>query len=231
MIQKHFAASTIQYQHLGTDILQQILSQSQNRPFHLALTGGSSVAPIYKHLPNLTNLWTQTHLWWSDERLVPLDSPDSNYYQAQKAFIEKINIPKAHVHPVNTSLPPAQAASDYARQISALIPNFIFDLILLGLGPDGHIASLFPNHSGLFVSPDSYVIHILDAPKPPPKRITFNLNLLGQAQNILLFAKGPERVAMLEAALSTSQYTPRLPFTLLLPRHTNIHLLICPDSE
>lgn len=231
MIQKHIATSIIQYQQLGVDILQQIFSESQNRPFHLALTGGSSVAPVYKQLPSLIHSWTQTHLWWSDERLVPLDSPDSNYYQAQKAFIEKIGIPETQVHPVHTSLPPAQAASNYAHQISTLIPNSIFDLVLLGLGPDGHIASLFPNHSGLFVSSDSYVIPILDSPKPPPERITFTLNLLSQAQNILLFTKGAERVAMLEAALATSQHTPHLPFTLLLPQHTNIHLLMCPDSE
>jgi 6-phosphogluconolactonase len=231
MIQKHFATNILQYSHLGVDILQQIFSESINHPFHLALTGGSSVLPIYKLLPSLTHSWKDIHLWWSDERLVPLDSHDSNYYQAQKAFIEKIDIAETQVHPVHTSLSPDQAASNYAHQISTIIPNASFELVLLGLGPDGHIASLFPNHSGLFVSSDSYVIPILDSPKPPPERITFTLNLLTRAQSILLFAKGAERVAVLEAALSAPQHTPHLPFTLLLHQHPNIHLLMCPDSE
>lgn len=157
--------------------------------FTVALSGGSlptNLAPLAS-TPGIQ--WDKWHIFFADERIVPLTSPDSNYRACAEAFLSKVPIPAAQVHPINTDFlngredeesaaRAAQAvADDYESQMvqvfatpdAVLFPSF--DLILLGMGPDGHTCSLFPGHK-LLDEDELWVAPITDSPKPPASRVT-----------------------------------------------------------
>jgi len=146
--------------------------------FTCALTGGSAATTLYPRLATADLDWSRTDFFLSDERCVPLDHADSNYRILREA------IPHARLHAVNTELPPAQAASDYARQL----PDQL-DLIHLGMGPDGHVASLFPGHA-LLHETQLRVAALTDSPKPPSARVTFTLPTLTSARELWFLVLG-----------------------------------------
>lgn len=167
--------------------------------FTIALSGGSlpnNLTPLAK-LDGIE--WDKWQVFFADERIVPLDHPESNYSACSKAFLEHVPIKREQIHTINTELfldstrtdPTAEPsdkdaseneavdiADDYEKQIVAQFVSAnaarypTFDLILLGMGPDGHTCSLFPGHE-LLAEGDRWVAEILDSPKPPSRRITF----------------------------------------------------------
>ena len=171
---------------------------AQHGRFSLALAGGSTPKALYQLLvqpPFREQIaWDKTVLFWSDERFVAPDDPDSNFLLAREALLDQIEIPAANIFPVPTvGGTPEAAAAAYAETISALFegpPRF--DLILLGIGPDGHTASLFPGHPEVAAPPQPLVIAVYDSPKPPPTRISFTLPLINDA-NVLVLATGAEK--------------------------------------
>jgi len=160
---------------------------SQRGVFTCALTGGSAVK-MYPQLAQEKLDWSRMEFFVSDERLVPLESPDSNYRAVREA------LPMARIHPVRVQLSPDEAAADYAR----LLPVQL-DLIHLGMGPDGHVASLFEGHPMLYEE-RLRVVAVTDSPKPPPERVTFTLPTFAQAREVWFLITGDNKKAAAQAA-------------------------------
>ena len=168
--------------------------------FTMALSGGNTPKRLYEMLaapPFKDRIpWKKTHLFWGDERCVPADHPDGNYHSANKALLSKIEIPEQNVRRVPTEAPggPREAAEVYNRVIGECFgrslndPPPAFDLILLGIGSDGHTASLFPGDNTLSVT-DRWVVEVSD-PKGSPAvpRVTFTFPLIDAARHVLFLS-------------------------------------------
>jgi 6-phosphogluconolactonase len=168
--------------------------------FHLALSGGSLPDILAMGIPSNTNhsLW---HIWYADERCVPIDHKDSNHKASLEA-LAKLQV--SNVHTIQSPNDPVAAAKDYQSQMSILpldkdtgYPRF--DMILLGMGPDGHTCSLFPAHP--LLASQEWVAPILDSPKPPPQRITLTLPVLNAAANIVFVVTGDAKASVLHDIL------------------------------
>jgi 6-phosphogluconolactonase len=170
---------------------------------HVALSGGSHIARVYELLgPQLAD-WSDVHLWYGDERFVPLDSPESTHRLAT----ETLAAPGATWHPIAAELDPEQAAARYAAELD----DTVLDVALNGMGPDGHTASLFPGHPQLHA--EGVAVAVRDSPKPPPERITLTLDKLNEARRILLVVTGAEKAPMLARVLAGPD--PAVPASLL----------------
>lgn len=147
-------------------------------------------------------------VFYADERVVPLDHPDSNHLACTNLLFSKVPIPSENIHAIDpTLLNDLEELSDayekelireFAQKDSARFP--IFDLVLLGMGPDGHTASLFPGHA-LLTEEDRWVAYIEDSPKPPPKRITLTYPVINHASRVVFVAAGKEKVDTLSSVL------------------------------
>lgn len=148
-------------------------------------------------------------IFYADERIVPLDHEDSNHKLCQDSLYSKVPIPAANIHTLDPSLIDGdieEVADAYEKELirefaSANAARFpIFDLILLGTGPDGHTASLFPGHA-LLSEEDRWVAPIADSPKPPPKRVTLTLPVLNHAARVAFVASGESKADTLKTIL------------------------------
>jgi 6-phosphogluconolactonase len=146
----------------------------------VVLAGGTSPMRAHELLGPLVADWRGVDLWYGDERCVPPDDPESNHGQA----IARLQAPGASWHRMKGELGPDAGAADYAAELG----DTALDLVVLGMGPDGHTASLFP-HSPLLDAEGS-VIGVHDSPKPPPERITLTLSRLNGGARIVLVATG-----------------------------------------
>ena len=174
--------------------------------FDVALTGGSG-AKLYAAIDPHAVDWTRTHLWWGDERAVAPNHPDSNYRLAEEHLIARVPIPTQNVHRMPADLPDLEAA---ARAYEAELPAAL-DLIHLGVGPDGHICSLFPEHP-LLQERSRRVAAITDSPKPPPRRLTLTLPAVQAARGRVVTAAGAEK-----APIVARRDDPALPVALAGP--------------
>ncbi|KAG8751204.1 suppressor of los1-1, partial [Ceratobasidium sp. 428] len=183
------------------DSLAEFIVKSQSEAiekrnkFTVALSGGS-LPKMLKGLIGRRDIpWDKWYIYFADERLVPLDHEDSNYGLCKKEFLSHVPIPEKNIHAIDTSiLDDALEVADsyekiliqeFAQKDSARFP--VFDLILLGMGPDGHTCSLFPGHE-LLSENDRWVAEIEDSPKPPPRRITFTFPVLNHASKCTFVA-------------------------------------------
>jgi 6-phosphogluconolactonase len=169
---------------------------------HIALSGGSA-ARAFDLLGPLLPEWRDIHLWYGDERVVPLDDEDSNHRLAT----EHLDAPDATWHPIRPELGPEGAAEAYAQELG----DTILDVALNGIGPDGHTASLFPGFPQVDATGVCVAVH--DSPKPPPDRITLTLPKLNESRRIVLFATGAEKAPMLARVLAGPD--PAVPASLL----------------
>jgi 6-phosphogluconolactonase len=163
--------------------------------FFVALAGGSTPKQIYQLLAKQDLPWHQIQLFWGDERCVPLDDPRSNYRMVQEVLLDHIAIPAINVHRIQAELETAQAIDDYQRQLErALGKTGSFDLVHLGLGTDGHTASLFPATPDL-VPP---VLSSFPSPELEPQvpRISLGLSLLNTARVKQFFVTGESKRAV-----------------------------------
>ena len=167
-------------------------------PFTVALSGGSTPKVLYQLLADQFQTqvpWASTQFFWSDERHVPPDHPDSNYRMAYEALLSRVPVPESNVHRVHSENPSAQEAADEYEKV--IVPRL--DLILLGLGADGHTASIFPG---------SDVLHetkrLVAAPwveKLNTYRITMTLPLLNNGASILFLVSGAEKAQIVKEVL------------------------------
>ncbi|GIG29429.1 6-phosphogluconolactonase [Cellulomonas marina] len=188
-------------------------AQSHHRPVHLVLTGGTvgirTLAAVAANPVRDAVDWTGVHLWWGDERFVPAGDPDRNETQAREALLDTLGdaLPAANVHAVPAADvvgDPEAAAAAYAEELAAHAPEGAalpeLDVLLLGMGPDGHVASLFPDHPGLdVVGRTTTGVH--DSPKPPPLRVSLTFEAIRSAREVWVVAAGEEKADAVAAAL------------------------------
>ncbi|KAL0304463.1 UNVERIFIED_CONTAM: putative 6-phosphogluconolactonase 4, chloroplastic [Sesamum radiatum] len=164
--------------------------------------------------------WSKWWIVWGDERVVPLDDPQSNYYLALNGFLSKVAIPKNQIFPIHYSPSSEAVAKDYEAQLKKLVEQKVlplsatgfpkFDLMLLGIGPDGHVASLFPNLPQRY-DKTNWVTYLNDSPKPPPKRITFTFPVINSADHIAMVVTGKELAEAVDITLEQKPIIPPLP--------------------
>jgi len=158
--------------------------------FHIVLAGGATPRGLYVSLPDLPTDWSLWHIWFGDERVAPTDDPLRNSLMAHRVWLAKVPIPRDQIHYIPTELGLMRAVEEYSRQLAGLGD---FDLVLLGLGEDGHTASLFPGHE-LGLPPDGPdVLAVDDAPKPPPRRVSLSVARLSRARKVLFLVTGPAK--------------------------------------
>lgn len=187
--------------------------------FSIALAGGSTPEPLYAALAQTDLAWEQVHVFWGDERYVPRDHPDSNAGMAHRFWLDHVAIPAANLYEVPTHLPePSMAAAAYAQTLrtafkldSTQIPHF--DLILLGMGPDGHTASLFPHTAALQV----YDQLVTVGEKEGQPRITFTIPLLNQAAHVLFLVTGANKQTALREIFASTGDSFQYPARFIQP--------------
>jgi 6-phosphogluconolactonase len=173
----------------------------------LAISGGSAPPGVFRQLcdqPLRGRVpWEQLSVIWCDERAVPFDSPDSNYRLARETLLDHVPIPSIQVYPVATYYEPARAAEVYSRQVAALLGahDGQIDIALLGMGPDGHTASLFPGYPELQAPPGTLAVAVANAPKPPPSRVTLTPEALSRVAHVIFLVAGADKAAKVHDAL------------------------------
>jgi 6-phosphogluconolactonase len=185
----------------AADLFVQVAAESilARGVFRVALAGGTTPERAHRRLASEPRRaavdWARVDVFFGDERCVAAGSPERNDLAARASLLDHVPVPPRNVHPIEAEAP------DGAERYEALIlrefetaPGEIprFDLIFLGLGPDGHTASLFPGHPAL-AEAERIVIRIDGSPKPPPERITFTLPLLNAARTVAFLAAGPDK--------------------------------------
>jgi 6-phosphogluconolactonase len=189
--------------------------------FHVALSGGKTPAALFHRLTedDLRGAvdWNRTQLYWSDERTFPPTHADSNYGMAERELISRISIPPGNVHRMEADRTDLDhAAQEYEALLRKTLPagpgGFpCFDLIYLGMGPDGHTASLFPGSSGLKETVRAVIAHDVIPPNfPPCKRMTFTFPLLNAARVVIFLVTGADKTEKLREVLDGS-HTPPYP--------------------
>src|SRR5260370_1333543 len=196
--------------------------------FTIALSGGTTPRTLYGLLggePYLSQIdWALVHIFWSDERCVPPDSPDSNYHMAHEVLLSQIPIPVQQVHYMPADQPDRYAASQaYAEEMQRTfgtngIPSF--DLIQLAMGPEGHPAWLFPHKSSLHEQ--QRLVIPVSVPKPPPDRLTFTPPVLNAARNVLFLVTGADKADALHAVLEGPYQPDEYPAPIVRPPHGEV---------
>jgi 6-phosphogluconolactonase len=174
---------------------------------HLALSGGSTPARTYELLAGELQSWDRVELWFADERCVGPEDEQSNYRLVQQTLLGAIpSLAEQRVHRMPGELGPDAGARRYAEHLRAHAPAAdgppSLDLIVLGIGPDGHVASLFPGAPTLDAGPEELCLGVHDSPKPPPQRITLTLPVLQAARRCLMLATGAGKADAVNAMLA-----------------------------
>lgn len=186
----------------------------QRGTFTVALSGGSLPQQLGQALIGTEAgkkiEWSKWHVFFADERVVPLDHADSNYLSCKKNLFDHVTIPSSQIYTLDPSLieQPIQAAEAYAKHLEAHLPaDGKFDLLLLGMGPDGHTCSLFPEHK-LLDEMKRPVAEITDSPKPPPVRITLTYPVLNKGRHALFVVTGDNKKEVVRDILENDKDYP-----------------------
>jgi 6-phosphogluconolactonase len=201
----------------------------------VALSGGSTPKSLYALLANDAAFrtqvpWDKIHFFWGDERHVPPDHPESNYRMAHEAMLSRVPIPASHIHRIKAENANAdQAAEEYERMLQAVVQTAEsalprFDVVLLGMGPDGHTASLFPGTTALQERTRLVAANWVE--KFSAYRITLTLPILNNADRILFIIGGADKAETLQAVLEGDQQSPRFPSQLIRPTHGSLVWLV-----
>ena len=187
--------------------------QSSGKVAQVVLTGGRVASVVYRAVaesPARSAIdWQRVEFWWGDERFLPDGDPDRNETQAREALLDHVDVDPARVHPMpaDTGQGAEAAATAYAAELSKALSASdrdgvpTFDVLLLGVGPDGHVASLFPEHPGLH-SEDVAAIAVHGSPKPPPTRISLTFPALNRAHEVWFVVSGDDKAKAVRLALA-----------------------------
>ena len=201
--------------------------------FTVALSGGSTPRALYARLAqsplNEAVDWANVLVFWGDERMVPPDDIESSYRMARETLLAQVGIPAANIYPVPTiGGTPEAAASAYEETLTAAFGTDAprFDLILLGIGPDGHTASLFPGQPEVVRPSTALAVAVHNAPKPPPTRVTFTYTLINEAANVLFVVSGADKARALHSILRGEIDVARLPAQGVRPKQGSLVWLV-----
>ncbi|MFA5371880.1 MAG: 6-phosphogluconolactonase [Sideroxydans sp.] len=151
----------------------------------LALAGGETPRQCYAELGSLAVDWTRVQIYFGDERCLPAGDTQRNDEMARQSLLQRVGIPSANVHAVAAELGALRAAADYVARLKDALP---LDIVLLGMGEDGHTASLFPGNPALLAN--EAAVAVFDAPKPPPERVSLSLGTLNTVRHKLFLVAG-----------------------------------------
>lgn len=193
--------------------------------FHVALSGGSTPKRLYQLIAQSQDAdtldWQRIHIYFGDERCVPPDHPDSNFGMASDALLSHVDCPSANVHRVAGELGPEQAAETYAKELQTYLPRddqeqTQFDLVLLGIGDDGHTASLFPGTPALDEKiKDTSAVYV---EKFDSWRVTLTYPIINRSARIWVIATGESKADVIGEVLSSVPQPPRFPIQAIKPR-------------
>mmetsp|Transcript_37370 Transcript_37370/g.97967 ORF Transcript_37370/g.97967 Transcript_37370/m.97967 type:complete len:256 (-) Transcript_37370:66-833(-) len=208
--------------------------------FTVAISGGSLPKLLAAGLvgpdavPEAAGIdWAKWHVFFADERHVALDHDDSNYLACKQVLFDKVPIKPEQIYAIDAAVPVADAAKKYEADLKSVFGDAIsaaappaFDLILLGMGPDGHTASLFPGHA-LLAEASALVAPITDSPKPPPERITLSLPAINAAKAVAFVCTGASKALNLAKILSGQE---PLPAGLVVPKAGTLTWFVDDDA-
>jgi 6-phosphogluconolactonase len=192
---------------MATALLDRLAAaQAEGGTPQIGLTGGTIADRLHRRVAELSPGsgvdWARVVVWWGDERFVAPDSPDRNAGQARAAFLDAVGADPAHVHEM-----PSTAEADSADAGAAAYAQTLrehgggaFDVLMLGIGPDGHVASLFPGSAALDVD-DRPAVGVIDSPKPPPERITLTFGALNRSRAVWFVASGEGKAEAVSRAI------------------------------
>ena len=197
------------------------IAQDSKGRFTLAVSGGSTPLSLFELLGTSFRKdidWGRTGIFWVDERCVPPDDKDSNYKGAYDALLSRVDIPSENVHRIRGEMPPEEGAREYEKELlrcfgSAGLPEF--DLVILGVGEDGHTASLFPDAASL--SEKKRLAIPVYAGKLQSWRITLTLPVLNNAATILFLVTGQKKAGILREIYEDRKKGPKYPASLIQP--------------
>jgi 6-phosphogluconolactonase len=187
-------------------------AQAEHGSASIVLTGGRIAAKVLGTLKDLPAAqavdWTHVELWWGDERFLPTGDPERNDTQARAALLDALPLDPARVHAMPASDGPDgdDASAAAARYAGELGDHPHFDVLMLGVGEDGHVASLFPGHPVL--NETGTVVPTFNSPKPPPTRVTLTMPTIQTADEVWLVAAGPDKTKSVGAALNGDKSLP-----------------------
>ncbi|CAH4029751.1 6-phosphogluconolactonase [Pieris brassicae] len=196
--------------------------------FYIGLSGGSVVKYLIEGLPKVDTDWSKWVLAFCDERIVPEDSEDSTFGVYSRQLIPKTLLDKKQFITIKQGVSAKEAARDYTEKLTDAFggDEFKFDLLLLGMGPDGHTCSLFPNHP-LLEESSLKVAAITDSPKPPPERITLTYPIINNARNCIFAASGGGKAEMIKKILKDKD---DLPAARVKPIHGSVYWIVDADA-
>lgn len=199
-------------EHLAHDVASRLLTvltalQAEGRSAHIALTGGGIAdkihAEVARQAPGAPVRWEMVDFWWGDERFVPRRDPRRNAMQARHTMLDHLPLSPAQIHEIPSS-DEADSPEAAAVMYSDLIRNAgadEFDVLMLGLGPDGHVASLMPHLPQLHVT-GQVAVGVTDSPKPPPERVTLTFEALNRSRETWFVVSGDEKADAVRRALA-----------------------------
>ncbi len=158
--------------------------------FHFVLAGGDTPRPIYRQLRTAPTNWSAWHIYFSDERCLPPGDPARNSRMAGDAWLDHVPVPAQQLHVIPAESGPRDAARSYAEILKSVGD---FDLVLLGLGEDGHTASLFPGHEWGAEPGSPDTLAVVAAPKPPPERVSLSAARLSRSRHVLFLVSGTSK--------------------------------------
>jgi len=163
--------------------------------FRIVLAGGTTPRQIYAALSKAGADWNAWHVYFGDERCLPACHPERNSRMVKETWLDHVSIPPGQIHPIQTELGAEIAASAYAKTLKN-IP--LFDLVLLGLGEDGHTASLFPGHDLGSAEDSPVVLTVKNAPKFPPQRVSLGAHRLSAARKVFFIVSGASKKSAIQ---------------------------------
>lgn len=200
--------------------------------FSIVLSGGSTPKGLYELLASDEYRdriqWSRVHVFFGDERCVPPDHPDSNYRMARMALLSQVSIPGDNVYRIRGEMDPEQAACEYGRLLQEHFADAGPDLVLLGMGEDGHTASLFPYSKALRQTSHRCVADYVD--KLKAWRITLTATFINRAENVLVLVSGRDKAQRVQEALEGPRDPERLPIQLIWPASGRLTWLLDADA-
>lgn len=211
------------------------LALSEQRNYHLALSGGSTPVKIFQRLSRLPLAkmkWNFLHVYWGDERCVPPNDTESNYGNMWNAILRYMNIPGENIHRIHGENDPELESKRYSEVLMNHVPSLNgfprFDLILLGVGEDGHTASIFPGAPELFDT--NPLCYVATHPQTNQKRITLSLKLLNNSGTAIFIATGNSKAGVLKKIINKEEGFQNFPAAYVRPENGELKWFLDVDA-
>ena len=218
-------------QYFGELLKQQIDELTEGETFSMALSGGSTPKAVFHFLAEHFNEqipWERVQLFWGDERCVPPDDKESNYRMAKESLLSHIPIPEANIFRIKGENHPQEEALEYKKVVEQNVSMMevmpVFDLFMLGLGDDGHTASVFPDHPELFRSDKLFEVSL--HPETGQQRITATGKLINHSRNIVFLVTGKAKSTVVANILDKTGQWEKFPASMVHPQNGKLYWLL-----